>query len=451
MPISRRHKTLAAAVLFALSSTVAYAGTFNYHGQLTDSGRGANGRYDIQISVYPSQNAAIPSAQATTAYGVDVRNGSFSTEVDLGNTVQQGAWIGVSVRPAGAGEFVALSGRTPVQPDGTCPDAWLINGNAGTTGAEYAGTSDGQNFHIGVGGIYSANFYTGQGVSLSPWGGEVAAGGYATSMSYSNGAAGAYSIAGGFNSGTVNTGSIVFADEGGLSITDSAPDQFIISATGGTIVNGNSLIFTSADMQVNPRFSGGDDDADFLLVSRSGNWGRLYEEDATGNLIIDSIAGVHISNPVSIDGDVSAKNIRAAGTVSQSTAGNMKANSDARIKQNIESVNGALNTLSQLHFVTFEYTDAYRAEHPEIASQRYYNVVAQEFAQVFPDAVSRSGEYLPGSSKTPANEILQVDTYPAQVVTMAAVQELAQKNAALQRTVERLLSRIEKLEAAQGK
>jgi len=452
MPISRGHKILATAVLFALTSSVAFAGTFNYHGQLTDSGRGANGRYDIQISVYPSEKAAIPSGPATTVYGVEVRNGSFNADVDLGNAVGKGSFVGVAVRPAGGSSFVPLSGRTPVAPDGVCPDAWLVNGNAGLTGSEYVGTSDGANFHVGVGGFYSANFYAGNGVSLAPYGSEAVTGTQATSMSYSNGAAGAYSIAGGYNAGTLFDGSTVFADHNGQGgVYDSAPDQFIVSATGGTIVNGNSLIFTSADMQINPRFSGGDDDSDLLLVSRGGSYGRLYERNSDGVLVIDATAGVHVSNPVTINGDMSAKNIRAVGTVSQSTAGNPKAPSDARIKQNIESVNGALNTLSQLHFVTFEYTDAYRAEHPEIAQQRYYNVVAQEFRQVFPDAVSGTGEYLPGAARTPANEVLQVDTYPAQIVTMAAVQELAQKNAALQRTVDRLTARLEKLEAAQGK
>jgi len=160
---------------------------------------------------------------------------------------------------------------------------------------------------------------------------------------------------------------------------------------------------------------------------------------------------VHIVNPVEIDGDISGKNIRAHGTITQSTASNAKAPSDARIKQNIEPVSDALNTLSQLHFVTFEYTPAWLAAHPDIAQGRYYNVVAQQFQQVFPDAVSGSGEYLPGAEKNAGNEVLQVDTYPAQIVTMAAVQELAQKNAALQHTVERLTARLEKLEAAQGK
>src|SRR5689334_25079929 len=101
MPISRRSKTLAAALLLALASSAAYAGTFNYHGQLTDAGRGANGKYDIQIAVYPSDSAAIPSAPAMTVYGVDVRNGAFNTEVDLGNAAQKGSFIGVAVRRAG--------------------------------------------------------------------------------------------------------------------------------------------------------------------------------------------------------------------------------------------------------------------------------------------------------------------------------------------------------------
>jgi hypothetical protein len=452
MRISRRYKGLAAALLLAFGTTAAYAGTFTYHGQLTDSGRGANGRYDIQISIYPSQDAAIPSAPATTVFGVDVRNGSFSTEVDLGDAVQKGSYVGVAVRPAGSSSFVPLSGRTPVAPEGVCPDSWLVGGNAGTTGADYAGTSDAQNFHIGVNGVYSANFYTSQGVSLSPWGGEAAAGTYATSMSYTNGAAGSYSIAGGYNAGTVNQGSIVFADVGGISgMTDSAPDQFIISATGGTIVNGNTLFFPDFDdVDIYPRVSGGDDDSDLVLVSRGGNYGRLFVSNSTGVLNIDATAGVHVSNPVTIDGDITAKNVRTS-SISQSTASNPKAPSDARIKQNIEPVSNALDTLSQLHFVTFEYTPAWLSAHPDIAQQRYYNVVAQDFQRVFPDAVSGSGEYLPGAAKTAANEVLQVDTYPAAIVTMAAVQELAQKNAALERTVARLTARLERLEAAQGK
>jgi hypothetical protein len=446
-----RHKLAAAFLLALTGSSFAYAGSFNYHGHLTDAGQGANGRYDLQITVYPSATATVPRTPATTVYGVDVVNGAFNTEVELGDAVQSGAFIGVAVRPTGSSEFVALAGRTPVQPDGTCPDAWLVDGNAGTTGANYVGTSDAVDFHVGVAGGFVADFYQNAGVVLNPYSGASASGVDAASLGYSNGASGDYSFAAGYNAGTANVGSFVWGDRDGSSITDTAPDQFIVQSAGGMMLNGNALYFSDDDLDVHPRL-GGDLDADIVLVSASGSYGRLYEHDADGVLDIDATSGVHIFNPVTIDGAISAKaGIAVMGSASKSTAGAWKANSDARIKQNIEPVTDALETLQRIHPVTFEYTAAYRAEHPEVAPQRYYNVLAQQFGEVFPDAVTGSGEFLPGAAKTPENEVLQVDTYPAQIVTMAAVQELAQKNAALQHTVDRLLARIEKLEAAQGK
>jgi uncharacterized small protein (DUF1192 family) len=217
------------------------------------------------------------------------------------------------------------------------------------------------------------------------------------------------------------------------------------------MVNGTSLASSLDDVDIYPRFSGGDDDADLKLISRAGNIGVFYISDNTGILNIFGTNGVAILNPVQVDGKLSTKDLSVSGAAHMSTAGGFKANSDARIKQDVLPVQSALDTLNRVDFVTFEYTPEYLAAHPEIASQRYYNVIAQQFATVFPDAVTGSGEYLPNAAKTPDNEIRQVDTYPAQIVTMAAVQELSQKNAALQRQIERLLARVEKLEAAQGK
>ena len=76
--------------------------------------------------------------------------------------------------------------------------------------------------------------------------------------------------------------------------------------------------------------------------------------------------------------------------------------------------------------VDFKYTDDYRAAHPGIADKRYLNVIAQEFARVFPDHVQSSGEKLPDGS-----DILQVDTYPLTIYSAAAVQELHRENQAL--------------------
>lgn len=114
--------------------------------------------------------------------------------------------------------------------------------------------------------------------------------------------------------------------------------------------------------------------------------------------------------------------LEVEGQASKSIAGNWASNSDRRIKEEILPVNGALEKLQSVRLVSFRYTDDYRSRHPSIVDQRYLNVIAQEFAQVFPDHVRPSGEFLPDGS-----EILQVDTYPLTIYAAAAVQELNQK------------------------
>jgi hypothetical protein len=110
------------------------------------------------------------------------------------------------------------------------------------------------------------------------------------------------------------------------------------------------------------------------------------------------------------------------GAASKSTAGSWASNSDRRIKTDIESITGALEKLDQVRLVDFRYTDDYLAAHPEIEDRRYPNVIAQEFARVFPDDVKSSGEKLPDGS-----EIQQVDTYPLTIYSAAAIQELQKK------------------------
>jgi hypothetical protein len=118
--------------------------------------------------------------------------------------------------------------------------------------------------------------------------------------------------------------------------------------------------------------------------------------------------------------------LEVEGQASKTIAGNWAANSDRRIKSDIQSVTGALEKLTQIRLVDFRYTPDYRAAHPGIADKRYLNVVAQEFAEVFPDHVQSSGEKLPDGS-----DILQVDTYPLTIYSAAAVQELARENQTL--------------------
>ena len=129
------------------------------------------------------------------------------------------------------------------------------------------------------------------------------------------------------------------------------------------------------------------------------------------------------------------------GNAWKSTAGAWLSNSDRRIKTEIESIEGALEKLDQVRLVDFRYTDDYLAAHPEIEDRRYPNVIAQEFATVFPDDVKGSGQMLPDGS-----EVLQVDTYPLTIYSAAAIQELHRENRLLQKKLNEQEVRLRKLE-----
>ncbi|MBI4174649.1 MAG: tail fiber domain-containing protein, partial [Candidatus Aenigmarchaeota archaeon] len=118
--------------------------------------------------------------------------------------------------------------------------------------------------------------------------------------------------------------------------------------------------------------------------------------------------------------------LEIAGDASKTTAGDWLANSDLRIKTDVSSAEG-LELLTQLRPVAFRYTDEYRSLHPSIENKVYYNFIAQEFAEVFPDSVKGSGEFLPDG-----HEILQIDPYPAQVAAIRAIQELDQRTSGLE-------------------
>jgi hypothetical protein len=151
-----------------------------------------------------------------------------------------------------------------------------------------------------------------------------------------------------------------------------------------------------------------------------------------------------------------ANKLEVEGNASKSAAGDWLANSDARIKTAVQTVTGALDTLNRVRLVRFRYTDDYRAAHPSIADREYLNVIAQEFAAVFPDYVRDSGEKL-GDGE----EVLQVDSYPLTVYSAAAIQELheiveqkeveiaaqAELIAAQQAQITDLQARVERIEA----
>jgi len=136
-----------------------------------------------------------------------------------------------------------------------------------------------------------------------------------------------------------------------------------------------------------------------------------------------SVASLRTRNAsAGIGRDPAANALEVEGNASKTVAGGWLANSDARIKTDVHTVTNALDKLAQVRLVQFRYTDAYRAAHPSVGDREYLNVIAQEFQQVFPEAVQSGGEKLPNG-----DDVLQVDTYPLTIYSAAAIQALNQK------------------------
>ena len=94
--------------------------------------------------------------------------------------------------------------------------------------------------------------------------------------------------------------------------------------------------------------------------------------------------GIGLTNP--------AHKVDVVGTAGLSTGTAWTNTSDERVKTNIETIADGLETIKKLRPVSFNYTEEYVNEHPELDSSKKYNsFIAQEYAEVFPNAVNIGG------------------------------------------------------------
>lgn len=150
---------------------------------------------------------------------------------------------------------------------------------------------------------------------------------------------------------------------------------------------------------------------------------------AGANAIIQ--IGDTTSDRVGIGRTPTTNALEVAGNASKAAAGSWLANSDRRLKQDIQDLPDALAVIDRLRPVKFRYAPEFFQKHPGTRDVWYYNYVAQEFRQVFPDSVQDDGE-----------GYLQLDTHNAEVYAVAAIQELhralKQRDAQIARLQERL-------------
>ncbi len=173
-----------------------------------------------------------------------------------------------------------------------------------------------------------------------------------------------------------------------------------------------------------------------------------YARDSSGALIYgDLFQGIlRINNQLGIGRNALVNALEVEGEVSKTTAGTILANSDARIKTDVMDIENAIDIVMALRPVKFHYTDEWMEKNPVIADKVYYNYIAQDFAQVFPDAVRRGGDRL-----EEGENLLQLDSHPANIVAIKAIQELAEQNMEQQAVIDALLERIAAMEEELGK
>jgi hypothetical protein len=212
-----------------------------------------------------------------------------------------------------------------------------------------------------------------------------------------------------YNKGHYN----IFHGQGAGYMNTDGSGNIFIGTSAGYSSSGNNNVFIG-------HMAGYNQTGPEKLVIENSN------KDSTGALIWGNFNSdlLRFNANVGI-GRMSASNkLEVEGTASKTTAGDWLANSDRRIKTDIQDIDNAFAIVSQLHPVKFKYSKEWRTLHPSIKDQFYYNFIAQEYKEVFPESVKGSEEYIKGDEK----EILQLDSYNAQIVTIKAVQELIKKN-----------------------
>lgn len=91
----------------------------SYQGRLVESGSPANGRFDLQFTLFTTAAGGSPAAGVLTLPDVTVSNGLFTVAIDFGASVFSGAnlWIEIGMKPVGsAGDFITLVPRQSLAP-----------------------------------------------------------------------------------------------------------------------------------------------------------------------------------------------------------------------------------------------------------------------------------------------------------------------------------------------
>ncbi|MDR3385878.1 MAG: tail fiber domain-containing protein [Rudaea sp.] len=452
---------------------------------ISGGGNGSGGANSVGANFATIGGGLINTASGTESV---IGGGGQNNSTGFTSTV-----CGGNANTAGA-QYAVVGGGNGNQATGTQSTVGGGNTNVASNGSATVGGGTNNTASGGSSTVAGGNTNTASGERSTVAGGNenVASGGYATvGGGGGNTAGGDFSFAGGFgavardaagagNSGSCTAGqncgdygTFVWQSAQGSDSIDlfksTGPEQFLIKAGGGVAINGQPLSITGNV----PNLS---------IYGNAASGGYAYLTLAPTSPLAGSNGigqfGVYTSAPSANVGQFEIENLASGAslvldnsgnlTITGSTAykpggGSWTATSDRRIKQDITTIHDALDTVMKLRPVNFHYTPEYRAMEGGLADKPYQGFIAQEFADVFPEAVISTDKHIPGAAASD-EPILALDPNPALITTVAAVQELAvhdqagaadiatlkQENADLRRKLDDVVARLSKLEAGQG-
>ena len=204
---------------------------------------------------------------------------------------------------------------------------------------------------------------------------------------------------------TGDEGTFVWADAQASDFTSTGPNQFLVRADGGVMINTSSLPASGDDLVLRAR-PGGDTDADFKLVTSGGRTGLIYLDNDAGNFYLVPQSLTALTNRLEVGGG-------SGGVASLSNGGTWTNASSRSYKTGFVDVDplAILDRLVALPISTWTYRGSEEGTH--------LGPMAEDFKAAFD---------LAGDGKS-------IATVDADGVALAAIQGLNQKleaeNAAL--------------------
>jgi hypothetical protein len=379
-------------------ASLSFGTAFTYQGRLNTAGIPANGVYDLRFELYDALTDGNLSSISVTNAGTMVSNGLFTATLDFGLGAISGAtlWLDIAVRTNGESEFAPLAPRQLLTPS---PYA-VYSASAGAVSPGSITSSS-----IPAGGIMASNIDL---ISLSNALGGMISGGGSPSLS-------------------IPLGLGVDVPERTLDIQDDSASVRVTStnpASSSVIELGNSA--GTAPLLGSINFTAGNT----LMAQVAGVTNRC--------LVLKGGANCLERMRIATNGCIVVGNTYAAdlgycfyiwGDLWCNSLG-----SDVRWKKNILPLNNALDTVTNLQGVSFDWrSDEFPERH--FASGRQLGFIAQEVEKVLPDIVHTASDGF---------KSLSYDKMT--VVLVEAVKQQQEQISALKEENDSLKARIERIE-----